>query len=67
MNETTLIQAKGMEIRTVPRYRTETCVCGEDIRAETGWEAAAVDEHNAGLRHAAWRVWREVPSERGPA
>jgi len=42
--------------RVGPFRRTESCECGEDIVAEVGWEAAAVDEHNAGARHQAWRA-----------
>lgn len=38
-----------------PNRHTESCVCGEDIVAETGWEMAAVDEHNRSPKHQAWR------------
>jgi hypothetical protein len=46
--------------RVRPRYRREPCVCGLEIRAEIGWEAAAVDEHNATLEHQAWRARKEA-------
>lgn len=41
--------------RVGPRYRTEPCVCGGEIRAETGWEMAAVMEHQQTDLHRAWR------------
>jgi len=43
-----------------PMFRTEECVCGgPPIRAVVGFEAAAVDEHNATLQHQSWRSRRE--------
>jgi len=60
MNEVTLLHAKGMDVRVGPRRRTEECVCGGSITAEIGWEAAAVDEHNATAIHQAWRAWKEA-------
>lgn len=60
MDERALAQAKGMDVRISPHRRTEPCVCGGQITAEVGWEAAAIDEHNRSAQHAAWRAWREL-------
>lgn len=54
MNESALLRAKGMDPKLAPRRLTEVCVCGGEITAEWGWEAAAVDEHRATPRHQAW-------------
>lgn len=43
--------------RTVPRYRREMCMCGVEIRAETGWEHAAVEDHVATETHQEWSRW----------
>lgn len=42
-----------------PKRRTEGCSCGGEITAETGWEAAAVDEHNKTALHQSWRRRRD--------
>jgi hypothetical protein len=59
VNERVLLSAYGSDVRLSPQRRTEECVCGGTITAEVGWEAAAVDEHNATPLHQAWRRWRD--------
>lgn len=61
MNDRELLNAYGVITSGAPvgpMRRTEPCACGEDITAEVGWEAAAIDEHNARPCHQAWRAWR---------
>lgn len=42
-----------------PMRRTEDCICGGEIVAVVGFEAAAVDEHNLSLLHQEWRYAKE--------
>lgn len=57
MNEPLLF---GAYART---FRVEVCACGGSIAAEHGEDEAirlAVQEHNDGEMHQAWRCWQQL-------